>query len=138
MKISVKLLEEASKQHMLKKYYHLFQNLDLSAFRDTNYAVGISGHSRHAMMRALIFRALENIHSIPKLIYFIEGNRALAEIMGFSGKLPDSSQFYRFLKETNNRLFRAIFIFYLIFYLESSDLKCLMRYAAECRILRSP
>lgn len=102
------LYDDFKKTPMLKKYYNLFKNLDLSTFRDANYGIGRTGYSQHAMIRALIFFNVENFHSIPKLIYFIEGNRALAELMGFYGKLPDSSQFYRFLKRTNNNLFKNL------------------------------
>ena len=86
-----------------KKYYLLFSSLDLSKFPDTNNSVGRTGYSRHAMLRALIVKAQEEIASIPKLIRFLDANPVLTEMCGFTaGALPDESQFYRFLRNTTN------------------------------------
>ena len=39
-----------------KKYYLLFNSLDLSAFPDKNYGLGRTGYSRHAMLKAFIVK----------------------------------------------------------------------------------
>ena len=58
------------------KYQTLFKNLNLSHIKDHNNGEGCSGYSTHSMIKAIIVKTLEWIPSIP-----------------------DSSQFYRFLKK---------------------------------------
>ena len=86
-----------------KKYHALFSALDLSQFKNFNLFVGCTGYSRHAILRALIVKHLQEIKSIPQLIEFFDAHPLLTEMCGFNiGRLPDSSVFYRFLKQTNN------------------------------------
>lgn len=88
-----------------RKYYLLFTALDLSRIHDKNRGVGRTGYSRHAMIRAFIIKHLERIKTVPRLITFLDAHPALCEMCGFTmGRLPDESQFYRFLSETNPSL----------------------------------
>lgn len=92
-----------------KKYYLLFNSLDLSDFPDKNYGIGRTGYSRHAMLKAFIVKHLEQIKTVPRLIEFLDAHPVLTEMCGFDmGNLPDESQFYRFLKETPNSLIEKI------------------------------
>ena len=92
-----------------REYYNLFKALDLSCFPDKTNNIGRIGYSRHAMLRAFIVKHREEIKSIPRLIRFLESNPALTEMCGFTmGHLPDSSQFYRFLKEIPNSILQKV------------------------------
>ncbi len=94
---------------LLRKYYLIFQALDLSALPDRNYGIGATGHSRHAMLRAFIVKHLEGIKSVPRLIEYLNSIPPLLEMCGFElGNLPDESQFYRFLKNTKNSTLKDI------------------------------
>jgi transposase len=76
---------------------------------DRNYGIGRTGHSQHAILRALIIKHLERIKSIPQLIEYLESFPALLELCGFTlGNLPDESQLYRFLTDTNNTIIENI------------------------------
>jgi len=92
-----------------RKYDALFSALDLTGFPDINTDVGRTGYSRHAILRALIIKHLEEIKSIPRLIEFLDAHPVLTEMCGFTmGTLPDESQFYRFFKEIPNGLIQKI------------------------------
>jgi len=94
---------------LLRKYYYLFQALDLSSLPDRNYGVGRTGHSQHALLRAFIVKHLERIKSIPQLIEYLESYPAILELCGFTlGNLPDESQFYRFLADIPNALLKDV------------------------------
>jgi len=94
---------------LIRKYYLIFQALDLSALKDRNYGVGATGHSRHAMLRAFIVKHLQGIKSVPELIEYLNSIPPLLEMCGFElGHLPDESQFYRFLQKTKNSTVKAI------------------------------
>jgi len=94
-----------------RKYDALFSVLNLSGFPDINADVGRTGYSRHAILRALIVKHLEEIKSIPRLIEFLDAHPMLTEMCGFTmGCLPDESQFYRFLKEVPNGMIQEIHI----------------------------
>jgi hypothetical protein len=94
---------------LLRKYYYLFQALDLSILPDRNHGVGRTGHSQHAIMRAFIVKHLERIKSVPQLIEYLEAIPPLLELCGFTlGNIPDESQFYRFLKDTPNSILKDI------------------------------
>ena len=94
-----------------RKYDAIFSVLDLSGFPDINTEVGRTGYSRHAILRALIVKHLEEIKSIPRLIEFLDAHPMLTEMCGFTmGCLPDESQFYRFLKEVPNGRIQEIHI----------------------------
>ena len=85
-----------------RKYYLLFQSLDLTGLHDKNLSVGCTGYSRHAFVRALIVKHLESIKSIPKLLKFLDAHPVLTEMCGFNPTcLPDDTQFYRFLYQIN-------------------------------------
>ena len=93
-----------------KKYHLLFSNLDLSKFPNVNTDVGATGFSRHAMLRALIIQTLENIPSIPQLIWFLSNHPVLSDLCGFKHHdIPDETQFYRFLKNIKHSLFEDLF-----------------------------
>jgi hypothetical protein len=94
---------------LLRKYYHIFKALDLSALTDRNDRIGRTGHSQHAILRALIIKHLEGIKSVPSLLQLLNSFPALLELCGFElGNLPDETQFYRFLKNTKNSTLKAI------------------------------
>jgi len=94
---------------LLRKYYYLFRALDLSALPDRNHGVGATGHSRHAILRALIIKHLERIKTVPELLDYLNAIPPLAEMCGFElGHLPDETQFYRFLKKTQNSTLKAV------------------------------
>jgi hypothetical protein len=94
---------------LLRKYYLIFQALDLSTLPDRNYGVGATGHSQHAILRAFIVKHLEGIKSVPRLIEYLNSIPPLLELCGFElGKLPDESQFYRFLDKTKNSTLKTI------------------------------
>jgi len=93
----------------LRKYLEIFTVLNLDILPDRTHGSGRKGYSNHAMIRALIVKHIERIGSIPRLIDHLKGNPILAEMCGFpDGTLPDESQFYRFLSETNNSLFSTL------------------------------
>jgi len=71
---------------LLKKYYYIFKALDLSALPDKNYSIGRTGFSKHAILRALIVKHLEQIKSIPKLIAYLDSVPPLLELCGFEYK----------------------------------------------------
>ena len=103
------LQELIEKSPLLRKYYYLFNALDLSALPAKNYGVGATGYSRHAMLRAFIVKHLERIKSVPQLIEYLLAIPPLQEMCGFElGILPDETQFYRFLKDTKNSTLKAI------------------------------
>ena len=89
---------------LYRKYYFLFKALDLSNINDKNVGVGCTGFSRRAILRALIVKNLEGIQSIPRLVEYLENYPVIAEMCGFNmlKKLPDETQFYRFLKHTKH------------------------------------
>lgn len=94
---------------LLRKYFYLFQALDLSILTDRNYSVGRTGHSQHAILRAFIVKHLQQIKSVPQLIEYIEANPPLLELCGFTlGDMPDESQFYRFLTDIDNTILKEI------------------------------
>ncbi len=89
---------------LYRKYFYLFKALDLSDLPDRNFGVGCTGFSRRAILRALIVKTLEGIASIPRLVEYLQDHPVIAEMCGFNmmQKLPDESQFYRFLKFIKN------------------------------------
>lgn len=94
---------------LLRKYYYLFQALDLSILPDRNHGVGRTGHSQHAILRAFIVKHLQQIKSVPQLIEYIEAIPPLMELCGFTlGDMPDESRFYRFQTETDNAILKKI------------------------------
>ena len=95
---------------LYRKYFYLFQALDLSDIPDRNTGVGCTGFSRRAILRALIVKSLEGIPSIPRLVEYLQNHPVITEMCGFNmmKKLPDESQFYRFLKYIKNSELEAI------------------------------
>jgi len=93
----------------LRSYLVMFKMLDLSAIPDRKHNLGNKGYSQHAMIRAFIVKTREHIEYVPRLIDYLDGNPILAEMCGFpSGKLPDASQFYRFIEKTEHSLFENL------------------------------
>ena len=66
------LQELVRNSSLLRKYYYLFQALDLSILPDRNHGIGRTGHSQHAILRAFIVKHLERIKSVPQLIEYLE------------------------------------------------------------------
>lgn len=103
------LQEIIQKSNFLRKYDLLFRSLPMPQFPDRNTAVGRTGYSRHAMLRALIVKHLEQIKYVPRLIEFLDANPVLTKMCGFKmGSLPDETQFYRFIQKTPNSVFEKI------------------------------
>jgi len=103
------LQELVRSSSLLRKYYYLFQALDLSMLPDRNYGIGRTGHSQHAILRAFIIKHLERIKSVPQLIEYLEAVPPLLELCGFTlGDMPDESQFYRFQADTKNSTLKDI------------------------------
>jgi len=103
--------KDIQKSNFLKKYYALFNALNLTAFPDRKIKFGRKGYSRHAILRALIFKQLENIKHITELISRLDENPIPAELCGFEvGQLPDPTVFGRFLKNTKNEDIRNLHI----------------------------
>ena len=50
---------DISQLPIVKKYEALFHHLDLSGIPDHNNGVGCSGYSKHAMIKAMIFKEQE-------------------------------------------------------------------------------
>jgi hypothetical protein len=61
---------------LLRKYYYLFQALDLSILTDQNHGIGRTGHPQHAILRAFILKHLQQIKSVPQLIKYLEGRHS--------------------------------------------------------------
>lgn len=95
---------------LYRKYFMVFKALDLSGIKDINLGVGRNGYSRKAILRAFIVKHFEEIKSVPRLIEYLQNHPVIAELCGFNmtQKLPDESQFYRFLKEINNSVIERI------------------------------
>lgn len=92
-----------------KKYEKIFDQLDLSGIPEYNRGVGANGTSQHALLRAFIIRSLESLRTVPALIRFLNANPYLTYLCGFRNQnLPDSSQFYRYLKKTNNSVLQGL------------------------------
>jgi len=66
-----------------RKIYELFQNLDLSLFKNKNYGLGKTGYPRHAMIRALIIKNIVQLKSIPRLITCLKDNPFICDLCGF-------------------------------------------------------
>jgi len=95
----------------LSSYHAMFTMLDLSFLRERKHDLGKKCYSQHAMLRAFIVKTREHIESVPRLIDFLDINPVLTKMCGFTpGKLPDASQFYRFLSQTGHHLIETIFI----------------------------
>jgi len=100
---------EFNNSPLIKRYEVLFKQIDLSFINPYNTGKGATGYSRHALIRALIFQKLENIHSISALCRHLRDHPIVADICGFDpNEIPDETVFYRFLKHTNNSLFHKI------------------------------
>jgi len=79
-----------------RKIYELFQNLDLSLFKNRNYGLDKTGYPRHAMIRVLIIKNIVQLKSIPRLITYLKDNPFICDLCGFdSHRVPDATQFYR-------------------------------------------
>jgi hypothetical protein len=103
------LQEFVQKSNFHRKYYLLFMSLPMPQFQDRNFGPGRTGYSRHAMLKAFIFMHLEQIKSIPRLIEVLDSHPVLCEMCGFKfGKIPDESQFYRFIQKTTNTVFQQL------------------------------
>jgi len=89
---------------LLRKYQAIFNALDVSGFPDRPCDRGRLGISRHALVKAMIFKHLERIDAMTQLARRINANPVLADLCGFDQELPedDPSVFYRFLKDTPN------------------------------------
>lgn len=94
----------------LKKYDALFQAFDIIYDRPDFPIFGRKGYPRSAYLKALIYKQSANIKYISDLVRDLESRPVLAEMCGFdTGKIPDASQFSRFLAGTNNTDIEELF-----------------------------
>ncbi len=64
---------------------------------------GRKGYDELSYIKALIYKKMQDIKSIPELIRDLESRPVLCDMMGFKPyQLPDSSRFYVFLAKINN------------------------------------
>ena len=65
--------------------------------------MGRSGYGPICFLKALIYKNAQQIASIPELLRDLESRPLICDMIGFPfGKLPDSSNFYRFLNGHKN------------------------------------
>ncbi len=65
--------------------------------------IGRSGYGLICFLKALIYKNAQQIASIPELLRDLESRPLICDMIGFPfGKLPDSSNFYRFLNGHKN------------------------------------
>ncbi|MFC1816414.1 transposase [Thermodesulfobacteriota bacterium] len=73
--------------------------------------MGVNGTSQHALVRTFLIRSLESLNTVSALIRFLQANPALIYLCGFRNQsIPHDSQFYRFLKKTNQPVKEPILI----------------------------
>ena len=92
--------------NITRKYYYLFKTLDKIIQHTPIYRYSSTGrkpYSRLPFIRAFIIKTLENFTYVSQLITFLQNNPTIAYLCGFDDpfNLPHSSQFYRFLMNTN-------------------------------------
>ncbi len=94
----------------LKKYDALFQAFEM-IYNEPNFpAFGRKGYPRSAYLKALIYKQSATIKCISDLVRDLESRPFLAEMCGFnSGRIPDASQFSRFLSKTPNTFIKELF-----------------------------
>jgi len=106
------ILYESNSERMskfVKEYEELFGNLDLSNVSRYNKGVGASGYDHHSLFKALIVYAKEGYRSIPQLIRELEAKPYFSTyILGFRSGIPESSTFYRFLKNIDSSLIQTL------------------------------
>jgi hypothetical protein len=94
----------------LKKYDALFQAFDMIYDCPDFPAFGRRGYPRSAYLKALIYKQSANLKYISDLVRDLESRPVLADMCGFdTGKIPDASQFSRFLSSTNNHDVEELF-----------------------------
>lgn len=94
----------------LKKYDALFQAFDMIYDCPDFPAFGRKGYPRSAYLKALIYKQSATIKYISDLVRDLESRPVLAEMCGFdAGKIPDASQFSRFLSKTPNTFIKEFF-----------------------------
>ena len=87
-----------------QKYETLFLAVEAVTDEQTlRKSTGRLGYGPICFLKALIYKNAQQISSIPELIRDLESRPLICEMIGFPfGKLPDSSNFYRFLDGHNN------------------------------------
>jgi hypothetical protein len=91
--------KEERMSKFVKDYLEMFEEMDLSDIPRYNKGVGASGYDQHSMVKAMIVYAKEGYRSIPQLIRELEAKPYLStHVLGFRNTIPESSTFYRFLK----------------------------------------
>ena len=94
----------------LKKYDALFQAFDMIYDCPDFPVFGRKGYPRSAYLKALIYKQSATIKCISDLVRDLESRPVLAEMCGFdAGKIPDASQFSRFLSKTPNTFIKEFF-----------------------------
>jgi len=87
----------------VQKYDALFRAFDMVYTGPNHSRFGRKGYPKSAYFKALIYKQSEQIKFITDLIRDLESRPAISMLCGFApGKLPDVSQFSRFLSSTNN------------------------------------
>ena len=80
------------------RYEKLFENLPL--LPALPQATGRPPFSRDAILRALIYKNLRNLSSLTDLVFELENNPVMADVLGFSlgRQAPSKERFSRFLR----------------------------------------
>jgi len=87
----------------VQKYDAIFQAFD-NVYDGPDFpALGRKGYAKSAYLKALVYKQCEQIKYVTDLIRDLESRPAICMLIGFEpGKLPNPSQFSRFLSSMNN------------------------------------
>jgi Transposase domain (DUF772) len=93
-----------------EKYDALSQAFDMIYDCPDFPAFGRSGYPRSAYLKALIYKQSANLKYISDLVRDLESRPVLADMCGFdTDRIPNASQFSRFLSSTNNNDIEQLF-----------------------------
>lgn len=102
-----------------QKFETLFLAVEaISDEKTLHKSTGRLGYGPICFLKALIYKNAQQIASIPELLRDLESRPLICDMIGFPfGKLPDSSNFYRFLnfckyKQTENETLLLLFLFF--------------------------
>ena len=93
-----------------QKYETLFLAVESAmGGSDIRKATGRPGYGFMSFLKAFVYKNAQQIKSVPELIRDLESRPLLCDMIGFPfGKIPDESNFYRFLHEHKNSKFQEL------------------------------
>ena len=107
-----------------QKFETLFLAVEaISDEKTLHKSTGRLGYGPICFLKALIYKNAQQIASIPELLRDLESRPLICDMIGFPfGKLPDSSNFYRFLTQSTEEPFSFFipFLFYQKYQTNSS------------------